>query len=1002
MKKLNLILWIFILFGSMLSGQAWETKVKEFVYGDATYYTALPQEVSVELDCIGRKHLDHDGIERKLSKAFKGAAGYYLQYDQVHRDIPIYSTQHTVILKDDLQLNTIIPSSEVKDITKSFNVTISMSRNQAETMVKSNLALDLVPQYIGLYWVKQEDTWIVGYLFKVFNSVTTGFDPVWVDASSNKTYGITSQLRPAKKGKNILTPATVNIQLKTAKIYPQESSQNASQQSMPIGTASLYWNYPEGSPLTSINAIYKVVNGNNILGHGEPLKYNPTGENNLAASGTNKFDFDYENQAEKYAKTFAFLKLRSLWGDGISIKMNVYPSSNPYYVGYNDGVLHFGNGFTNPAAMDEFWLVYGVFNAVFSNSGGGPSAIYNGYLDFLSQRYLGKIGVDHVCNHYGLRGPGATEYNTNSPGCMTDNTIGNGVTRNSLSTLLSQIYQDANLGPAVVSQIMNDILASQPGLYNDAPYVFIKGMWTKARALNANNTMTMAQLCALRSKINTYFSGCDDVDPDLLPITDQLTDVMIRDYDTDTGAEPHAFAQLWVSPDIWNTYQGKISEPVIGEPNVMHVRVKNIGCDPVSGQTLRVYTSFANMGLSWPASWTELDHSPIILGAGQAAELTINWIPPSPAGTSTDDHHFCILARVTNAAGQTETSSGQVFVETGSYGDNIKKNNGISLRNMTLIPKPPGVTTGDPTNEDIVTVIIQDPEPPTVWPPNPVNPDVTPVTITCVMNLPPPPGPVNPVPYVIDINNPANWDPTAPSGPGTFPGGGNNTGGTSGGGTNTGGGEYTIKCERGSSPLYTSDPDFFNKGEVWIQIKKQGAEVWGGLPLQGTGFITGPDGWIKMISPDFALTSLPLVKGEKYLLGVKYKPKPAFASSSFSLVLKNENTNKIIGGELYVVKESNGQIDINDKSVASRSKIESSDIVLKPNPAKDVLTIRSLESKMSTIHIYDMQGRLVSHVDGRNEQQEMTIDIRYFSPGLYSVLITTQDGSEINKKFVKE
>ncbi|MBP6235757.1 MAG: T9SS type A sorting domain-containing protein [Saprospiraceae bacterium] len=976
MKKLN----FFILFWLMALTTSWSQG--DGAFSVQQYYQDLPHDVATELDCIGRKYLDHDGIDRKLRKAFKGYAGFYLQYDQVHRDIPIHGTQHTVILKDDLHLNTIIPAENRFDIPKSHFVEVIKSKEQAVSSIKSIISSDIVPLYQGLYWVQQQNIWKPAYLFLVFIDQSTKLEQVWVNSDSgfnnyneykSKTIVKSSVVEKKFKHKSdlqnrVLPSNIVNIQTAT----------------VANGKAELYWKYPEVDFQEKIAPFGTTNSGKKILGLGSPLKYNESGENDLEPSSitslATNFDFIYNgdlSQKSSYAKTFSFLKFIDLFG-AQDIRMSV-DIAEDYTVSYNGTTLVFGGISGQPAAMDEFWIAYGYFIYKNFTSGAQGSAIYNGYMNYLAQNELGKIGNDGICNHYGLKDDVTYRTDIVSQCFVTNNGV-DAYSANTFGSLLSQIHQDPAIGADIVEEIMGDLLANQPAMFTqEKPYEFIYAMWSKARSLQANNTMTMAQLCALRSKFNTYFNGCD-VTGDWEPINDQLRDVMIRDYDGDIGAEPHAFAHLYVSPDIWNindTGFGSPLEPVIGVINKMHVKIKNIGCDEETGRNLKVYWTFANMGLSWPSAWTKLNTDPVVsLDGNSEKTYIIEWEPVDPATVGLQEHKICILARITTDEGYTETSYGWGFDEIPNYGHNIRYNNGISLRNMTLIPKPPGVVGGS-HDDDIVTVIIQDPEPPSEYP------EVTPVIITCVINLPPPSGQTDPVPFVIDMQNPNNWDPTAPIGPGSNPAG-------------------DIKCERGTSPAYSSDPDFFDKGEVWINIKKMGEQAWGGMSLRGTGFVTGPDGWIKMTSPDFELSSLQLVKGQKYLLGVKYKPKPDFATSSFSLVMKNAATQKIMGGELYVISEEDGAIDINGDNLETRSGTNNMDVIIRPNPAKDVLHISSSGNKFSEVVIIDIQGRIVETIKAQTDQSDFMINIRTWKAGLYSVMIKTEDGKEIIRKFVKE
>jgi hypothetical protein len=73
-----------------------------------------------------------------------------------------------------------------------------------------------------------------------------------------------------------------------------------------------------------------------------------------------------------------------------------------------------------------------------------------------------------------------------------------------------------------------------------------------------------------------------------------------------------------------------------------------------------------------------------------------------------------------------------------------------------------------------------------------------------------------------------------------------------------------------------------------------------------------------------------------------------------------------------------------------------SDVVLYPNPVSGTLTIRSDETVIDRISIFDVSGRLVIQQVGiRNN-----IDVSGLSPGVYQVLITTDKEQRISRKIV--
>ncbi|MBL9167283.1 MAG: tyrosinase family protein [Verrucomicrobiales bacterium] len=108
------------------------------------------------------------------------------------------------------------------------------------------------------------------------------------------------------------------------------------------------------------------------------------------------------------------------------------------------------------------------------------------------------------------------------------------------------------------------------------------------------------------------------------------SDLYIRDTPSDTGAEPCAGGDMYVSEDIWvrtnpdpawqpypfnaasppwtpAAHQNpEYRDPKYSTPNYIYVRVRNRGGAASTGnERLRVYWAKASTGLSWPAQWVD-------------------------------------------------------------------------------------------------------------------------------------------------------------------------------------------------------------------------------------------------------------------------------------------------------------------------------------------------------------------------------------------------------------
>lgn len=180
-------------------------------------------------------------------------------------------------------------------------------------------------------------------------------------------------------------------------------------------------------------------------------------------------------------------------------------------------------------------------------------------------------------------------------------------------------------------------------------------------------------------------------------------DLMVKDGQDDTGAEPNTVTQyMWNSDNIWvrnNNDSGLIHEnpdySANGNPNYIKVRVINKSCVASTGnEQLKLYWAKASTGLSWPNPWNGGIFEPVtnasmgqqvgtltipVLQAGQEAILTFPWQVPNPANYSQDQWHFCLLARIE------ATNDPMTTLETGDINSNTRNNNNIAWKNVTVV-----------------------------------------------------------------------------------------------------------------------------------------------------------------------------------------------------------------------------------------------------------------------------------------------------------------------------
>jgi len=180
----------------------------------------------------------------------------------------------------------------------------------------------------------------------------------------------------------------------------------------------------------------------------------------------------------------------------------------------------------------------------------------------------------------------------------------------------------------------------------------------------------------------------------------------------DRGEEPNIDnGPMWESQDIWvrNTNDGFTNrehqnpEYMTGSNyNYVYVQVRNRGCVPNTGtEKLDLRWAKAGTNLFWPNHWNGSITSPALMGnlistqpipiiqPGGSAIVEFAWQPPNPsnyAGLGSDPifyadepWHFCLLARII------ATGDPMTFAETNSLNQNVKNNNNIVWKNITVV-----------------------------------------------------------------------------------------------------------------------------------------------------------------------------------------------------------------------------------------------------------------------------------------------------------------------------
>lgn len=180
-------------------------------------------------------------------------------------------------------------------------------------------------------------------------------------------------------------------------------------------------------------------------------------------------------------------------------------------------------------------------------------------------------------------------------------------------------------------------------------------------------------------------------------------DLYSRDMMDDVGDEPNTTSTyMYRSDDIWVRHSNdgvtnqEHQNPIGGSTNYVYVRVRNRGCGTANSGNVKLYWAKASSGLSWPAPWDGSVTSPALMGGSIGTEptgsvaasgfviLEYQWNAPNPADYSSfgaDKAHFCLLSRIETSA---TPPYGMTTPETSNLGGNVRNNNNIVWKNITV------------------------------------------------------------------------------------------------------------------------------------------------------------------------------------------------------------------------------------------------------------------------------------------------------------------------------
>ena len=188
---------------------------------------------------------------------------------------------------------------------------------------------------------------------------------------------------------------------------------------------------------------------------------------------------------------------------------------------------------------------------------------------------------------------------------------------------------------------------------------------------------------------------------------------MMDEPNSQEAVEPREW-HLWASPDVWNRQASDgVTEPQnveyfsSGDSNYAYVRVRNVGCaayNDAYDAGVHLYWTLQSTGESWPLDWTSADVAASGGGTVQAGrEITTagvlhvpdlqpgetyvgyrGWQPPNPTNYegSPSSVFICYLARLWEPG---RIQYGMYAVEGSGSTENVKNNNNIVTRNMSLV-----------------------------------------------------------------------------------------------------------------------------------------------------------------------------------------------------------------------------------------------------------------------------------------------------------------------------
>jgi hypothetical protein len=495
-------------------------------------------------------------------------------------------------------------------------------------------------------------------------------------------------------------------------------------------------------------------------------------------------------------------------------------------------------------------------------------------------------------------------------------------------------------------------------------------------------------------KVTALLPSCDSVRGEgtftaqIADSTATCGDLWGKDFQADNGDTENCINQTtpaWASPDIWLSPSADAfnddtdRKPEVGEVNYVYVRVRNRGEGTDKGK-LRLYWAAASTGLFWKQSWTGQDvcqvtgtplggeivgnvvdetgatitNGMISVNAAGEKVYRFEWSVPNPNdyaacffnGGQIDAHHFCLLVRIEQEANEDCKRGALPENETISTYGNTVCNNNIYWQNVTIL---------DEVGEDgsLTAGVI-------------TRGSCLPLEFWTVGN-----GAISDTPDELQCCTKAQY-------------------------------KFTWKN--------ASETDFWNYGNLLIQLPAHVYNAWVQAGSQGSGVVEVAPNTLKVVAPNgFIYLSL----GLEGTVGITHKFIPKGTSKKeLSIDLVQEACTptlgcKIVGGERFVLRNfSNGRVEQKATPQTSENKEGAKQetpqsMTLYPNPVNQSLNLDMKTVGTYQVTVYDVMGTILLKQEVKNAQNA-TLNVSQLPTGVYLLHTVSADGKIAISRFVKQ